>query len=449
MPTSDEPPDGNTQSLKGKTLLLINSGYIGKRFIFEKIKQLGITIVLINKEKNWAAPFVDYWILADTYNHKACIKSFREFLSKNPHVKIDGATTFWEDEIPLLAKFCKEFQFTGNNSEAAANTRSKYYMHETLRQKGRPFIPQYLLTNEDDLEKAINTIGFPAVIKPKYGSDSEYVIYVTNSFEARNAYQYVKENCTPEFNAIYNYNEGKFVYQRYIQGKEFSIECYVQNGIPRVAGINEKTCMDLPFFIETGDYCPARINIAKESALKEEACAAVKALGVENSIAHIEIKWTNKGPKIIEVASRMGGVYIYQNIKEVYDFDLIQTACEIALGIPVTNIPVSPRKCLFAQFFIPYVSGIINNFEGFNTLQDQKNVVGCCIWKQKGDTISVPPEGYETIGWVLTEGRNHAEAEQHMKKIKENVHLSITVPEKPYIVEKNRIQKRIPIPALF
>lgn len=433
---SEPPPDEKSDqcSIRGRTILVINTGSLafGKRFILERIKRLGLKIVMLHREKNWADPFVDYWIFADTYNHQECVDNIKKFLKKNPAIKIEGATTFWEDDIPLLARICEEFGYIGNSREVAINTRSKFDMQEVLRIKDRPFIPQRLLKQEKDIEEAIRSIGFPAVIKPRYGADSQYVVYVTNEKEARAAYQYVCENCTPSFDPIYTYNHSEFVYQKFIQGKEWSIECCIQNEEIHVIGINEKLGMNLPFFIEEGDYCPPRIDSEQEHTLVQETKAALKALGLQNSLAHLEIKLTKQGPKIIEVGSRMGGVYIYQNVKQVYGFDLVRAACEIALGISMTEKPKLPQKHVVAKFFMPKTSGMITLMKGFDILENHPYVIDSFVYKKPYNNIFVPPEGYETLGWVITGGNSAREAEYKMDQVMKSVQWDISVFPQPF-----------------
>lgn len=288
-------------------------------------------------------------------------------------------------------------------------------------------------------------MDFQPSLNLKYGSDSQYVVFVTDEEEAREAYEYVSKNCTPEYDPIYHYNEGKFVYQKFVNGKEFSMECYVQNGIPHVIGINEKTGMDLPFFVETGDYCPPRINISKETALIEEVKATLIALGVRNSVAHIEIKWTTRGPQIIEVASRMGGVYIYQNIKQVYGFDLIRTACEIACGVEVSERKTPPQKYVLAKFFIPKKSGIITAMKGFDTLCHHEHVIDSYICKKLNDSIFVPPDGYEALGWVLTGGSSYGDVEKKMDQIMATVNLEVNIPQRIMVPERRPLFRPIPL----
>jgi carnosine synthase len=250
----------NHNPLKGKTLLVVNTGSIKKRFIFQKLKKLELNVLILNKEKNWASAYADGWIFADTYNHQEAIQNIKVFLTNNPNTKLDGAITFWEDDIPLLAKICREFKLVGNSMEAAINTRDKFKMQEIFKNCGQPHIREHLLKTKADLDLAMKNVGFPAVIKPLYGADSEFVVYVANEEEAKDAYNYVRKNCTSEFNPIFKYNKNLFAYQEFVDGHEFSLEGYSQHGVPHLVGIHEKTAMELPFFMETGDYIPPRIN---------------------------------------------------------------------------------------------------------------------------------------------------------------------------------------------
>ena len=415
----------NKNPLRGKTILILNTGYIQKRFVFQRIKKLGLKIVVVNEVKNWANYYVDHWIIADTYRHANVFSAIEAFVAENPSVHIDGALTFWEDSIELLAKVCAKFGYTGNSLEAAKNTRSKYLMQEVMKNAGLPAIAEHLITDEKDIEEAMGRIGFPAVIKPVAGALSQFVVRVTNAEEAHNAYAYIKKNCTPEFDPIYIYNEGKFVYQRYIDGPEFSAECYIQHGIPHVVGVHEKTAMNLPFFMETGDYLPPRIDEDDADAIEEAVESALIVLGVRNSLAHVELKLTEKGVKIIEIASRMGGDYTYRAVKEVHEFDLIQAACYIALGVHVHHTVKKTDTCIVGKFFIPTDSGVITKLRGFEGLRSNPSVVDYLVPKQVGDKILIPPDGYDYIGWVLVRGDTYADADRAIEEVEKVIDIEV------------------------
>ncbi len=421
----------NGDHLRDKTLLLVNTGSPKKRPILQRLKKFGLTVLCINKEKNWAQPYVDHWILSDTYNHSESVVAIKGFIASNPTIRIDGATTFWEDDIPLLAKICEEFKLIGNSYDTAINTRDKFKMQEIFKACGLPYIKQHLLRSTDDLDMAIKEIGFPAVIKPIYGSDSEFVVRVADEKEAHDAYAYVVKNCTPEFNPIFKYNKKQFVYQEFIEGHEFSMECVIQHGVPYIIGIHEKTAMDLPFFLETGDYIPPRIEEEEEFDLINATEAALIVLGVKYSLAHVELKLTKHGPRVIEVASRVGGDYTYENIDEVYGFDLVQAAVEIALGHNASIDPKDPRKYILSRYFIPKSSGIITKISGFDDIKRNHDVIEYSLSKQVGDSILVPPDGYEHAGWISVRGSSYTDVERTMMEVFEKVSIEVA-PFKSY-----------------
>ena len=362
----------NSSFLESKTLLLINTGSIKKRFILQKLKKIGIQIIVVHKEKNWASPYVKDWILADTYNHTEVIQSIHHYLIHHKEIHFDGVITFWEDDVILQSKICEEFNLIGNSVETATNTRDKLVMQDIFQRTRQNAILQILLQKKEDLKIAIDTIGFPAVIKPVLGADSEFVVMVKDAEEAYEAYEYLVKNCTPRFNPIFITNKGQFLYQEYIEGPEFSVEAYSQFGVPHIVGIHEKTAMSLPFFMETGDYIPPRIDEKYIQAITKASEAALIVLGVKDGLSHIELKLTKSGIKIIEVASRMGGDYTYRTIKEAYGVDLIKTGIDIALGMPVFDVKKELSKYIQGKFFIPKQSGIITKLNGFTALKKEK-----------------------------------------------------------------------------
>lgn len=240
-------------NLSGKTILLVSIGSIKKRFILKLMHELGLRVVVLHDQRvEWAEEFVSDWVLASYGELSETVLKRIEQYCTSQQIKLDGAITFWEEEVPLLAQICERFGLVGNSFQTALNTRSKFVMQELVRSHGQSDMRQHLLKSEADLEEAIRKVGFPAVMKPLYGADSLSVVYANSPEEARKVYKFVLESFTAPYEKIFRYERGHVVYQQYIPGVEFSLECYIQNGVPRVAGILQKDPMELPFFIETG-----------------------------------------------------------------------------------------------------------------------------------------------------------------------------------------------------
>ena len=414
-------------NLKGKTILIINGMLKPQRFILEVIKKLGLTTVVVDVEPNYHPKrLTDYQIQANTNDYREVIDRIQIFKDENPEIKIDGAITFWEQDTPILAKVCEHFHYIGNSHKTAVNTRNKYEMRKRLKDTGLGSPEFHLLKNERDLTKAIATIGFPAVMKPICGSDSEFVVLVKSEEEAFTTYDYLKKNATGDFSNILQENKGLFLYEEYVDGTEISLECFVQYGIPHVVAMNEKAPMTPPYFIECGDIVPPRLPKEDLDEAVKLAESALIALGVKNSLGHIEMKLSSKGPKIIEVGSRMGLDDIYLYAKKVWNEDLIKIGLQVALGEKVEVKKRESNDCIIARYFIPPASGIITKVSNVDEAKKLPNVLSLMINKDVGDVVLVPPEGFETIGWVATYGKTYQEAQYHLDQILNTLDINVT-----------------------
>ncbi len=413
-------------SLQGKNILFVNSGGKKKRFTLEKAKKLGANVILINNKLDCSKKLADFFIEADTYNHTEVIEKLKLFKKQNPNIQLDGAISFWEDDIPLLGRICEEFKLPGNSYKTSIKTRNKFVMRKKLKETGLGNPEFFLLKSHKDLKLATKTIGFPAVMKPVWGSDSEFVILVRNEKEAEKTYDYLLKNCTESFNPIFKYNHGTFLYEEYMEGIEVSVEAYSQYGIPHVIGIHEKQPIKLPYFVEYGDIAPARLDERVEEKVVKLAESALIALGVVSSLSHIEIKVTPEGPKIVELASRMGGDDIYMNVKEIWDADMVEIGLMIATDQMVMLEKKDPTECAICKYFIPEESGIITKIKSDEELNKNKNVLLVKVNKNVGEAILVPPEGFENAGWAIVKGKTYQEGETLMNKVMESVKINVT-----------------------
>ncbi len=411
------------QELTGKTILFVNSGSRKKAFTFEIAKELGLDIVLLNQSQTWQKKYLKDFIKADTYNHEECIEKVRNYLKDH---KVDGAITFWEDDVPLLAKICETFGLIGPSIETAIRARNKYEMRKALQEHGVRMPKFMLLNSKDDLKTAIETVGFPAVLKPCWGSDSEFVLRVENEEEATNAYEYVSKNATPRFNPIFTYNKSLFVYEEYVEGRESSVECLTQKGETSVISIMDKMPMQEPFFMERGDYMPTNYEADARRKIREVVIEVHKAIGIKNSVSHTEIKMAKEGPIVIEIASRLGGDYICDWVKNIWGVNLVAESLKIALAISINaKIPQKPQMYLAGKYFIPEKSGVVSIIKGINEIKDKAELHDLYFNKKIGDTVLVPPEGFENIGWIVAKGDSAVEAEKNLNELFADVEVNI------------------------
>ncbi|OIO27212.1 hypothetical protein COX86_02095 [Candidatus Micrarchaeota archaeon CG_4_10_14_0_2_um_filter_60_11] len=409
--------------MQGKTVLFVNSGSRKKEFTLKRAKELGLRVVLLAPRMTWEKRYADDFVKANNFDHAEALAAVGEFIAAGN--KIDGAVTFWEDDVPLMAALCEKFGWIGPTREVAERCRNKYAMREAFRRAAVPSPRHARVKSPEELEKAMKSIGFPAVVKPAWGADSEFVVQVNDEEEAREAFSYISKNAVPKFNPIFAYNNNEFIIEEYMPGIEVSVESVTQYGVTSVIGIAEKKLMREPYFVEEGDSAPSRFEGETLDKIRELVLKAHAALGVRESVTHSEIKVTPDGPKMVEVAARMGGDYIWDWVNTIWGVDLVQEALSIALGEQVNRTPQPPKCFLSARYFNSEKSGVVCGIRGWQEAKGNAGLHDFYLDKEVGDVVLAPPEGFESVGWIACKGNTLSEAEKSLDELFNSVEVTI------------------------
>lgn len=405
-------------TLKGKTLLLVNTGSTHKRHVLKRLNQLELKIIALNKEKNWAQPYVDEWILTDNTNHTEAIAALDKYLKENPSVKIDGVLTFWEDDVLLTSKITDKYNFIGIPLSIASQVRNKFKFREFCAANGLPF-PQFKSVKDDnDIKYVLKNFKFPLVIKPAFGSQSNFVARINNRAELLNTYKYLKSNISANVESALLDGLEVFV-EEYIEGDEVDIDMLLQNGKVKFAVVSDnfdKTFNE--FFLDKGQSAPSSLSEETQQELIEMCEDTLEKLGIYNGCIHYEAKATKNGPFPIEVNMRLGGDYVWSYIKDAWDVDLIENSVKIAVG-DMIKFPkhMEPKKFVIGWDLHPEESGILAELNIPDNLEQLPYVEEVNMYKEVGEPVLVPPEYTDTIGWLTVSGENFLDAQDNLQKV--------------------------------
>ena len=416
-------------ALRGKNLLVVSTGSLKKNFILKRMKELGLTIIALEKETNWARKYVDHWILADTSNSSECIQAIKDFQKeekkKKKGITLDGVVTFWEDSVLLTSKLVDEFKFIGIPNNIANKVRNKVNFREFCKNNQLP-APNYLIIkDEKDLVKVHRKLKFPLVLKPIFGASSAFVIKVENLEQLKNTYQYLNKNISTQTESALTNGTGIYA-EEYIDGDEVDIDIIVQNGKMKYFSITDNFQTNEPFFVETGSAVPSTLPAPAQKQLVNLAEETLEKLGIMNGCIHFEAKSTAKGAVPIEVNLRMGGDEVFAFSREAWGFDLIEHAVKVALGVHFRfEKPEEPKSYLMQDAFLSKSSGIMVETEINPKIKKLKFLSEFHFYKKSGDVILAPPEGYDPIGWLIVRGDNLNDAEDNLDEAKSMVRYKI------------------------
>ena len=103
--------------------------------------------------------------------------------------------------------------------------------------------------------------------------------------------------------------------------------------------------------------------------MRNYAVACVRALGVERSLCHVELRYTDAGPLLLEVNVRIGAGCVADSLETFCGIDTTDTQLGLLLGddlqFPSRPLTEEPHAMIF--FFTPR-SGCLEAVEGLERL---------------------------------------------------------------------------------
>lgn len=389
-----------------KKILFVNATYIKKIATFIKAKELGYHVTVVGFDyPDWAKPYIDVFIYSDTYNLDNTVR-----IVKKTGMKFDGVVTFWDRDVVLCAILAKELGLKGATIKAANMTRNKYQMREALFEKSVPHPKFKKINNKTDLMDIDREFNFPVIIKPIGASASKGVMKAMNIDELIECYQLLLSNATKENDMMFSYNQGVYIVEEFMDGKEYSVEGLIDNGVIHYAGVTEKWVNK--HFEEVMHVHPARLSQDMTREALEITTKAIEAMELDNCGFHAEIMYTEDGFKIVEVNGRIAGGFIPTHLIPISrDIDMIEANLKLVMGESFEFVnSLSKSSCV--RFLVSEENGVIDEWIGYDKARSSSGVVEIKLDKKIGDSVGVPPVKYHDarIAYVITEGMDQEDA---------------------------------------
>ena len=105
------------------------------------------------------------------------------------------------------------------------------------------------------------------------------------------------------------------VAEPFIDGKEYGVESFVDNGAVHVLAVMQKDMTQPPYYAELGHAIPSGLSNELETKVKSCVYRAIVALGVNHGSVNMDLLITKEGHvHIVDIGARMGGNLIGSHI---------------------------------------------------------------------------------------------------------------------------------------
>ncbi|MER9756227.1 acetyl-CoA carboxylase biotin carboxylase subunit family protein [Mesorhizobium sp. M0166] len=233
---------------------------------------------------------------------------------------IAGITSSDELVYATVGKLCRHFHLPGPNPASIERCCDKFAQRQLLAQAGVP-VPAYrMAANAPDVESAAADIGLPVVLKPAVGVGSMGVRLCRNVDELAEHTTYLLGGkhiwrSSPRM-LVEEFAQGPF-YIAHIMGNE-------------AIGIGAANFGPPPHFVFRGGTFPALLTDEEYRSIVDVSLSCLPALALGWGPTCIELRWTKRGPVVIEVNPRLGGGP--KPVQLAYGIDLITEHIKLVIG---------------------------------------------------------------------------------------------------------------------
>lgn len=430
---SEEAQDYRRELFRGKNLLIIQGGYKGKAYIYDRLKELGARITIMDGDDTIWRRVADegridefiYWDPVESDKNKDTFASAMKILS-NREDKFDGVTTYWEDAVYVAARIAEALGVPLNPVDACYQARNKLRTRAAMAKANLP-VPRFAcVKTAADLPAAVKHVGMPAVLKPAYGAASMGVVRVATLEAAVKAYEKIEPDMNATADAIWAQGTEMILEELYV-GDECDVDVLMCEGRVVYAKTSDNWACLEPWFQEVGTNCPSLLKSNVQKELEELAEDTLHALGFKGGCFHVELMYTRDGARIIEVNARMGGVSVSEVNLVAWGVCLIEEHALVACGIPIQPIvPEYPLEFIAECAINAPYSGTLNTDKWLDFADDITHKIN--YFKFEGEQIQGPEDGIpDWIAEVLVTSKNSMEeACDIVKRIVQSAPVPIT-----------------------
>jgi hypothetical protein len=313
-----------------------------------------------------------------------------------------------------LAEVRRRFDVPGPDVATAERFRDKAVMKDVLRAHGLPCARHKLLRGAADAEAFVAEVGFPLVLKPPAGMASKGTWRIKDAAELADALRAARP--TPE---------RPYLAEEFLRGREFSFETVTIDGDVKFHSISHY--YPGPLEVVENDWIqwvcllPRDVSGAEYEAARRLGVAAVKTLGLETGVTHME--WFQRPDDSLavgEIAARPPGANIVRMMGIAHDADLYR-AWARAVVDGAFDGPWERRWAVGCAFLRGQGRGRVAGLSGVDRMQRE---IGHLVVEAKLPTVGAPKsDSYEGDGYAIVRHPDTEVAKRALALIIENIRV--------------------------
>jgi len=218
------------------------------------------------------------------------------------------------------------------------------------------------------------------------------------------------------------------ILEEYAPGREVTVNAFSLGGRFFPLTVTDRKVAGPPAFgVALAHVWPSSLQSAEIGAVVEAAGRAAAAVGVEEGPTYTQVLATAEGPKVIELAARLGGGHDAELCRAALGVDLAGLSLAAALGQEIDEtllLPTARRGGACVRFLVP-PPGRLASVHGLEEAQGLEWIEFVRVYREPGWVFGPLRRGPDRAGAVLAVGLSRADALVHAAEAVELIRFEI------------------------
>jgi hypothetical protein len=360
------------------------------------------------------------YILADFSSKDTILNSLSQ-LKATP----DGVMVIYERYVLPAAQVAAHLHLPGISEAAAEACTDKFIMRSLFAKAPEKVSPDFdIIQSEENVISFAGTHSFPLILKPTNLAKSLLVTKNDSIEELIANYRKSTQLLQSAYNKYSPNRQPTLIVEEYLDGTIHSVDAFVDSdGDPHVLKeiVDYQTGYDIGYDdnFHYSRILPSALDSRKQLSLIQCAKVGIKALGMSNTAAHVEIIMTVDGPRIVEIGARNGG-YRDRMHSISNGIDITGAALQIARGIMPNIASVKNEPCAVLELF-PKQPGIFVEITNVDTLKTLPSLSYFSVKYEPGNTIGKSSDGYKMTAVIILHNNDSNQFKRDLQYVNNNV----------------------------
>ena len=335
--------------------------------------------------------------------------------------RIDALFTLCtEAPMRCLATLASRLALPALSQAAAYRATDKRLMREAFAKAGAPsprFKPVCTLA---EAQVAAAGFGYPVALKIARGAGSRGIYHVRRAAELVESFARARTHQP----------EGALLVEEWVEGCEVSVEGWVAGGSVKIVAVTDKEVLGGAHPVESGHSQPSQLDDRVQQLIRDAVVAGVRALDLDWTTFHAELKVSPHGPRIIEIGARLGGDRISTHLTPISTgVNLVR--CGLLLALGETPVPAGhERRGAAIRYFDTGYTGRLDSLDGVRSVYSVPGLELLYLQAARGGTLGCGVEigpvhsSHDRYGHVLCSGATAGEAIARAERVRDTLVFS-------------------------